>query len=112
MFVDRFITEYFCVLPGGKGSGGFETATALLKFAASIGLVEYRISYLFAVPTSPSSPGVVHISSMLVVVELLIVRSVISAGGVPSPAGGDVAFISVKSSISFSRFPLDITPAK
>ena len=48
-------------VPAAVGVGTAVTAVAKAKFSAVIVAVEYRMSYVVAVPVEPSSPGAVQV---------------------------------------------------
>ncbi len=74
----------FWFVPATCGAGSPDTCVALAQLASVMVLVEYRMSYVVAVPVFPSSPGAVQLTVMLLLVGLLVARFVTAAGGVVS----------------------------
>ena len=76
----------FWLVPATAGVGSPETCVALAQLPAVIVDVEYRISYVVAVPLLPLSPEAVQLSVMLLLVGLLVARFDTAAGALNNSA--------------------------
>ena len=78
------------MLPAAPGTGSSDTCDILFQLASLIVEVEYRISYVAAVPVTPSSPGAVQCRLTVLSSRLYAHRSVIAEGGFVSGDGSTV----------------------